>query len=213
MFCYDQELYKFLSDKGYTSNLAVVPSNWLDLKVSKLNFDYGTKEYNQITQAKSQIWYQLLKLNCNILFSDPDVVWLNKNILEHIKYIYKYSTADVLFSMDQIDNVKTNHYNTGLFFAKSTAFSINLFLNLVNKQRKRPKKSIDQHVLRKILQRKKFKESRIIGLDPILFASGNVFLKEKLNKKFNLTPYTFHANYIIGMDQKIMALKQNNFWF
>ena len=54
---------------------------------------------------------------------------------------------------------------------------------------------------------------KIIGLDPILFASGKVFLHDKLNKRFNLTPYTFHANYLVGMEAKINALKANNLWF
>jgi len=211
VFCFDQELYEFLSKKGFKNNLAIVPSNWLDFNVSKSYSSWATKDYNQITQAKPQIWYQLLKLNCNIFFSDSDVAWLNKNILDHIKYIYTYSTADLLFSIDQ--EGRNNYYNTGLFFAKSTPYSIQLFLDLINEQRKSPEHSIDQQVFSRMLIKRKFNDSRIIGLDPILFASGKVFLHEKLNKKLNLNPYTFHANYLIGMNAKINALKENNFWY
>ncbi len=211
LFCFDQELYEFLNKKGYQNNLALVPSNWIDFNISKSSSSWATKDYNQITQAKPQIWYQLLKLKCNIFFSDTDVAWLNKNIVDHLKYIYEYSTADLLFSMDQ--GHRNNYYNTGLFMAKSTSYSINLFLDLINEQRKSPENSIDQIVFGNMLKKTKFNDSRIIGLDPILFASGKVFLQEKLNKKFNLTPYTFHANYLVGLDAKINALKANNFWY
>jgi hypothetical protein len=211
VFCFDQELYEFLSEKGYKNNLAIVPSNWLDFKISKSFSSWATKDYNQITQAKPQIWYQLLKLKLNIFFSDSDVAWLNKNIIDHLKFIYEYSTADLLFSVDQ--EHRNNYYNTGLFMAKCTPYSIDLFLNLINEQRKSPEHSIDQIVLGNMLKKTKFNDSRIIGLDPILFASGKVFLHDKLNKRFNLTPYTFHANYLVGIEAKINALKANNLWF
>jgi len=211
VFCFDLELYEFLSEKGYKNNLAIVPSEWLDFKISKSFSSWATKDYNQITQAKPQIWYQLLKLKLNIFFSDSDVAWLNKNIIDHLKFIYEYSTADLLFSVDQ--EHRNNYYNTGLFMAKCTSYSIDLFLNLINEQRKSPEHSIDQIVFSNMLKKTKFNDSRIIGLDPILFASGKVFLHDKLNKRFNLTPYTFHANYLVGMEAKINALKANNLWF
>jgi hypothetical protein len=210
VFCFDLELYEFLSEKGYKNNLAIVPSEWLDFKVSKSFLNWGSKDYNQITQAKPQIWYQLLKLKLNIFFSDPDVVWLNEHIIDHLKFIYEYSTADLLFSLD--NNRKSITYNTGLFMAKSTTYSIDLFLNLINEQRKNPSYS-NQKVFKIITKKMYSSDNKIIALDPILFASGKVFLKLKLNKKFNLNPYTFHANYLIGMEAKINALKANNFWF
>jgi hypothetical protein len=210
VFCFDQELYEFLSEKGYKNNLAIVPSNWLDFKVSKSFLNWGSKDYNQITQAKPQIWYQLLKLKLNIFFSDPDVVWLNEHIIDHLKFIYEYSTADLLFSLD--NNRKSVTYNTGLFTAKCTPYSIDLFLNLINEQRKNPSYS-NQKVFKIITKKMKSSDNKIIALDPILFASGKVFLKLKLNKKYNLNPYTFHANYLIGMQAKINALKANNYWF
>lgn len=47
------------------------------------------------------------------LFTDSDIVWLNKNILDHIKYNREHSYAHILFQQDTNDN--KIDYNTGFF--------------------------------------------------------------------------------------------------
>ena len=211
IFCFDIQLINLLIDKGLKDNLVLIPQNWTDFNITSEFSSWASTKYNQITQAKVHVWYRLIKLKQNIFFSDPDVVWLNKNIVEHIEFIFKYSYANIIFTQDQDPN--KFYYNTGLFYAKSTLFVENLFKSLIEVQRKDPQNSIDQIVLDKMLKESKFNDSRLLGLDPFLFASGKVFFHDNLNVKMNISPYTVHANYLIGESGKINAFKSKNLWF
>jgi hypothetical protein len=51
-----------------------------------------------------------------------------------------------------------------------------------------------------------------MGLDPILFASGRVYFQYKINKNWNLLPYTVHANYMVGEKEKVKSLNSSGFW-
>lgn len=211
IFSFDIQLVDYLNKNGFANKTVLVPKNWIDFQITIESSNWASKEYNQIQQAKIQICYQLLKINQNILFSDPDVVFLNKNILTHIDFIYFNSPADLILTQDNM--LRTFNYNMGLFYARATIFVQTLFLRLILEQRKDPIGSIDQLVLRKMLSEEKYNDSRIIGLDPILFPSGQVFFHEKLNDKLNIKPYTVHANYIVGKEKKIDILKSKGLWF
>ena len=209
VFCFDKEVFKFLKDKGYETRIAMVPNGWLDFGVSKLFSTWASKDYNHIVQSKTFIWYHLLRLKHNILFSDSDVVWLNKNILKHLDFVFKYSYADILFSQDNQEG--TLYYNTGFFFAKSTKYTINLFLTIIQMQRRDPDNAMEQIILNNMLRTNKFKDSRLVGLDPFLYSSGKVFFILKLNSEMSIHPFTVHPNYLVGQE-KITALKSNNMW-
>ena len=204
-------IFSFLKEKGYKKRILMVPQKWLDFEVSTEFSGWASLDYNRIVQSKTYIWYHLVKLGHNIFFSDPDVVWLNENILEHLHFIFKYSPAEILFTQDNED-YKINYYNTGLFYAKSTSYTIDLFRKIIEIQRKDVNNSMEQIVLNALLRKNKYNDCRLIGLDPILFSSGNVFFNFQLNKIFGLNPYTVHPNYIAGENEKINALKLNNMW-
>ena len=38
-------------------------------------------------------------------------------------------------------------------------------------------------------------------------------MKEYLDKNLTCNKYLVHANFMIGYDNKIKALKENNYWF
>ena len=116
----------------------------------------------------------------------------------------------MLFAQDQEDG--NFYYNTGFFYLKSTQFTIDLLRQTIENQRKDPNNAIDQIVLHNILKKNKFNDSRLVGLDPILFASGKVYFHSSLNKHWDLAPYTVHANYMIGLQTKIDAFKSHKMW-
>ena len=188
----------------------MVPSEWFDYKISSSYSNWLSKDYNQIVQSKTNIWYHLAKLGHNFIFSDPDVVWLNKNILQHLVFLFEHSYAHALFSQDQ--EKRNLYFNTGFFSLRSTDFTIDLLLQVIQIQRKKPKNAIEQVVFNDILKLNKFSDSRLMGLDPILFASGRVYFQYKINKNWNLLPYTVHANYMVGEKEKVKSLNSSGFW-
>jgi len=210
VFCFDTKIFAYLKEKGYKKRIIMVPNEWLDFELSVEFSSWASTNYNHIVQSKTNIWYNLVKLGHNILFSDPDVVWLNKHILEHLDFIFKYSRAQILFSQDSQDH--TNYYNTGFFYAKSSAYTIDLFMKIIEIQRKDPKNAMEQTILNNLLTKNKYNDCRLVGLDPILFASGRIVYQKKLLNIFTLNPYTVHANYIAGQPAKISALKSSNMW-
>ena len=153
LFCLDFWLYDILVEKGYKNNLAMVPAKWIDFKINPSLVTF--------IQAKVQILHQLLKLNFNLMFSDVDVVWLNKNILLHIGYIFKYTSAEIIIAQDQQPN--DFFYNMGLFYIKSSIFSKELFLKLIQEMQKNSENAIAQVVLNNMLRKNKFNDSRISG--------------------------------------------------
>ena len=146
VFCFDTKVFDYLKAKGYANQLLMVPDEWLDAKLAANYTNFNTNDYNNIVRAKSHVWFQMLKHNHHILYSDPDVVnkflilemyfyffsffysiyskkaWLNKNIVDHLEFLIQYSSAQALFSRD------FNQFNTGFFVVKSTPFTIKLFL-------------------------------------------------------------------------------------
>ena len=76
VFCYDTAIFNFLKEKKHANNLVMVPSEWLDYKISSSYSNWESSDYKKITQSKTNIWYHLAKLGHNFIFSDPDVVWL-----------------------------------------------------------------------------------------------------------------------------------------
>jgi hypothetical protein len=215
VFCFDNQLFDYLIKNGYKENVLMVPTDWIDYKLTLKAANWSSKDYNHIVQSKVNVWYYLLKNDRNIIFSDPDVVFINENILTYSQFLFNYSRAHILISQDQEPGYP--FYNTGFFFAKSTKFSKNLFLNLIQKQLRQKDRSAsnnnEQYVLFKMLKQTNFNDSRILGLDPFLFANGRVFFELKLNDLLNVKPFTVHANYMIGVENKINSFKSKNLWF
>ena len=102
------------------------------------------------------------------------------------------------------------YFNTGFFSLRSTDITIDLLLKVIQNQRKNPNVALEQIVLNDILKVNKFNDSRLMGLDPILFASGRVYFQFNINKNWNLLPYTVHANYMVGENEK--SLNSSGLW-
>lgn len=210
IFSYDSKLIDYLSGKGFAKHLALVPREWLDHNVSLEFSSFSEKEYNLLVQSKVNVWVKLLELNYSIIFSDPDVVWLSPHIVEHIRLSLAMRDSDVAFSTDQVEHI----CNTGMFYAKPTQFVISLFKKTIIEQNKNPETSMEQFVMGKyLLESNLLYDRRIINLDQLLYASGNVFFHLKLNAKYNVKPFTVHANFLSGYKGKSNAMKLANLWY
>ena len=85
---------------------------------------------------------------------------MNKNILTHINYIYKNSFADVLFTQHTHPEKRKLIYNTGLFYAKASSFSKDMFLQLFHEMEKNALTSIDPI---DFIDAKKYNFPRLMG--------------------------------------------------
>ncbi len=209
VFCMDEKSFNYLKNKGFESNIVMIPIDWTGIRLSS-NFEaFGKLGYNRINNYKPRLFYELLSRGYKILFTDSDTVWLNKNVLNHIKFNLDHSYADILFQQDTNDN--KIEYNFGFFYASPTPFSKELLLYLEKNLNKDT--DIDQFVFNKLLDRIKHNDNRMGGLDHILYASGQSFFHEKIHNKLQIMPYVVHATYMVGKETKINSFKSRNLWF
>jgi hypothetical protein len=208
VFSFDQALVDYLVEKGYRNSVILVPNKWLVYNLTTNFSNYGQEAYIQMVKSKTSVWDRLLVRNHSFLYSDPDVVWLSEHIIDHIKFQYEHSFAEILFSQDLMK--RTPFCNTGFFLATPTPFVKALFTTMLNHQRIRNEPQ--QPILGRILSATRFNDSRIDTLDILLYANGHVHFEKNLNQKMAIRPLTVHANYVVGRDAKIKKLKSLGYW-
>lgn len=207
----DNELVDFLTINGYKNRTAIVPPKWLEFNLTKSVAEFSKFEYNLITQSKVHIHLNLLVNNVTFLMSDVDIVWLSPHLVEYIEFTVYHSYAHIAFSQDIV--YRKLHFNTGFMYVIPTNFTIDLFTNWAEEQRKNIKNSIDQFVLDRILSQNKHNDNRMLPLDKLLFASGYVYFHAKINQRFSIKPLMVHANYIIGVNKKKNFFESNGLWY
>lgn len=210
IFCFDLKVFEYLKENHFDSNIFLIPDEWLKFELDSNSKNYGEKDYVLMMNLRLQIYFQLLLRNYNILFSDTDAIWCNNFVIEHLELIFNRTEAHALFAQDSIEN--QNIFCMGFFYLKPTFFNKKIFLKLVKITEKNIHKLNEQTIFNHIIPKSQV-NNKIIGLDLILYPNGEVFFKSKLNKKFNVTPFVVHSNYIIGKETKINALKEENLWF
>jgi hypothetical protein len=198
VLCFDQKLVKFLTRKGYKRNAVLIPLEWItDLTRLVILKDEHVAQI-KISKSKSLIWYNLLLLNLSFVYSEPDVVWMKRSVLEHLEYKFNYSYAEVLFTQDPVSRGLC--YNTGFFNARATPFVKSLFMKILTEQKVADRSSdIGKETLNRILQSSNFNDSRIGGLDLLLYASSSIYFEQNLNHKMNIAPLVVFQNHSIDI--------------
>lgn len=210
VFCFDQQLVDFLDQRGYTANTVLIPRDWLDYDISANFTNFKERNYVRLVQSKTNIWLRLVKNGYRILFSDSDTVWLSPHVIDHVKFCMNKLKSHMAFMVDQEGKM----HNTGFFYAAPTTFVIRTFERVLAVQRMKPATAMEQYVLHNILRhRSELYDPRIACLDDLLYASGQVRFRLRLNTKFNITPLVVHTNYLFGYDAKIRALVHGGYWY
>ena len=210
IFSFDEEFVDYLISKGYKDNVLNLPKSWLHLSVDKTPANFLTKNYYAITQAKTNVVYKLLTLNQKFIFSDVDIVWLNKAIFSYADMIIKSSNAHMIYAQDF--GIKQPYFNTGFFLATPTDFTKRLYF-MLTKLQEQDAKSVDQFVLDKILKKISFNDNRLETFDLMTIANGYYFFHKRMDELYNITPFAVHANYFPSLQTKVNALKSRNLWF
>lgn len=123
----DNKLYEF----GYTRGLPV----YLETEVvgghntSLSDVTYGTSSLKELTKMKSKVVLRFLKLGCNVVWSDADVVWFRNPIVD----LWGYK-ADLAIQTNAPDNEEANanrRINSGFYLAVANEKVINGFERVV----------------------------------------------------------------------------------
>jgi hypothetical protein len=158
---FDQPLVDFLISNGTKSDkIAKIPNEWI-----------------VPNELKSNVWYQLILMGTNFVYSDPSVAWMSPHVLDHLSHQYVNSVADFLFPIDM---------PAAFFYTRVTQFTKDLFSRVVDLQTK--SQVTDEEALENVLSQISLNDFRLDTLDLLLYASYSVHFEQRLNEKTNIKP-------------------------
>ena len=220
-FCLDKVIYNKLKKEQPTS------FNNIDLKLTLINSNvsdkfenYGSQQYNKITHIKILVIEESLKLYNYIHFIDSDVVCINEPNKNHYD---KYRDSDIVFqydagfhSKDKLHSPVLNHIwactgNTTFKNTIGTKKIISIIKTYQTKHKKNDQECLYQYMLdNKITDLSQVKEVKLSTYNPEEYTNG-YWLNHDIG---NLDKtYFFHANHVIGNENKKNLLKKSKNWF
>lgn len=203
IICLDLQLYENMVKYGFAKQAALVPPSWLPYTANKKSSSWQTKEYKLITQAKVHVVYKLLLNSFTVLLTDVDLVWLSPSVIKYIEFVAP--KEEFIYTTDK------NSVNTGFYVARPTNGTKNIFAAIIERQK--TDHDNDQFVANRVFKDKKELLKNSVRLDPLLFANGKTYLREKINKNLNISALIFHANWLIGFKKKKETLQQEGMWY
>jgi len=203
----DLESLHILTEKGY--KVTYLES---EVKVMKEKQDFGTEKFNDISYLRYSIINKLLEEGKNVWYLDVDTVVLY-NLNELFPIFFK-SNNDLIIQND------LNMPCTGcmLFFPNKKNMALTEYI-----YNSRTPKANDQVFLAHILKENKF-DINLHLLEPTVFPNGLLYFNERhpdpkyksLHDQFKNSTnpvYFVHANWMVGVDTKIEALKTKGLWY
>jgi lipopolysaccharide biosynthesis glycosyltransferase len=219
-FCTDRESEAELKALNY--NVEYV--NFDRIHSGKLNFD--TPEFNKLSYFRYVIILDLLKQGYDVWYLDIDTVVLD-NLNKKYDYCRKMNESNIWFQDDMY------MLCTGcilLLHSKETIDIITKQIDTINDGHIDKLKNNDQTIMDYIL--KTYYSNYMIGIFSIYeFPNGFLFFKDEAvissnpeylkQRKYFQENYSIHpeqtlfihANWIVGIDQKIDALKSHGLWY
>ena len=211
-YCLDAETY---------AELSTVPYPFLTLQLFEKNVSkefetYNQKEYNRITHTKISVLENALMKYPFIHFIDCDVVCLHEPGPE----VYaRYRRYDIVFQYDWgfINNIPTDLFGewqcTGNMSLRRTS-GTELFLKHLAAYQSIHTNLNDQQCMRMIFKDKILYFKKLVwGLVPIkIFVYPPEQFTNGLWVGDTSRCYFFHANHVVGKEDKITLLKKVNQW-
>jgi hypothetical protein len=162
------------------------------------------KEWVLMMSNKIRIIYDALQNNNYVLFTDGDIVFENKDFMEHCYLELRKHNVDMV---TQADNNWLNENNNdwiccGFMFIESNNRTIELFKDLYIKITS--EFLDDQPLINSDYCKNKFTYKL---LDRNLFSNGDYFMKN-----LPQSPYMIHFNCLVG-EQKREKMKQYHKWY
>ena len=202
----DTESYEALSNKGF--NATIID----DAQFVKEKCDFATNDFNELSYIRYHVIHKLLLQGKTVWYMDVDTVVLND--VREMYYKLKLSDIDIAFQDD------VNMLCTGCMLIFPNAKTIN-FADIMSKNK--CKDQNDQIIVNNFLRGNPY-ILKIYKFDINLFPNGLLYFNKpdnnshyrQLQEQFHSSSYNVyfvHANWMIGLDNKIDAFKTKNLWF
>jgi hypothetical protein len=205
----DEESYKELTGLGFNSTIFHVDDS--NINVGKNKMDFGNDDYNYMIYIRYYVISNLLNQGKIVWYLDVDTVALiDLNII--------YNTLDKSYDLYFQNDI--NMLCTGCMLIFPNTKTIALMDTIITNKNKMNDQLIMNHLL--INNPNIF---NVYVLSECNFPNGLLYFNElndtnmnfrqaQTNFKNSTEPvYFVHANYIIGIDNKINSLKQKKLWF
>jgi hypothetical protein len=193
VFAIDQELVDALTDLGLGSHVVLIPEEWRHVQLSGDFAAWKTNSYTPITHAKSLIVERLLYLDVTVWFSDVDIVFLNRNIYNHLMWNLKSrKNLHMVFSQE----TQYTSINSGFYLMRPSDVSKRVMGRTIDIQDRIPALT-QQRVMNRVLagMDQHYKSSPMLLLDLMLFPNGHFYFGAKLPTSIGFEPMMVHANY------------------
>lgn len=213
-YCLDDKIYNLLNNKY--KNVSNINFELFQVQNISENFqNYGSTEYNKITNTKVNILKNALEKFNFIHFIDCDVVCVREPQLE---YYDKYKDKDIVFQFDV--GLGHGHIfytiwvctgNTLIRNTKGTKYILETIEKYQNIHNKNDQECLFQY----------FKDNNITDITTEKNAKLDVFPYEEYTNGWMIKnnaitlkdTYFFHANHVVGNSEKINLLKSVGFWY
>ena len=208
-YCLDMQIYDELSK---------TPHEFMTLQLFEQDVSsdfevYNSKKYNELTHTKTIVLRDALNRYPFIHFIDCDVVCLKEPTIDHY---YQYSSCDIVFQYDYYyDKLPEFYFKTwqctGNMSLRRTPGTFNFIDNLELTQLNNTTKNdqdclLTMFKLSKITDIRKYKSTRLFVYPPEEYTNGSW-------KGDMSNTYFFHANHVVGKEDKINLLKKIDHWF
>jgi len=212
-YCLDTEIFESL--KIFLSENSNINLILFDDGVSKKFEKYGGKEYNRIMGTKTRVILDSLTKNNIIHFVDSDIVFLKPIGAE---YYQEYSDYDLVFQQDCSTLEPYALWScAGNVLIKNTPETHYLLNKIIEYQEKYPNKNDQECMYQYFLDLKmksilEYPHAKLYSFPKHEFLNGHN-IQDNVKKGMLDNLLIFHANYVVGRDDKIKLLKLVKGWF
>jgi hypothetical protein len=216
MYCLDEETYQHLLTYQKPGTIDLILYN--QFNVSKQFQNYNTVEFKEIDHLHISIIFDALEKYQFIHFLDSDTVVVNEPLPE---YYESYQEYDVVFQCDSdllepdyniwscIGNMSIrNTQGTHFLLDAINIYKKNYFSKGINLN--------DQEIMKEVFKGSNtediryYPHAKLTQYPSIHYTCGVLVDKEKVDiSKIHI----FHANWVIGINNKIMLLKKVGEWY
>lgn len=198
IYCMDKESKDYFLQTKWNTN--VRECSFVACKSGAL--DWGTPDYRVLIRNKFfAIKEVLLETNLPVLFCDSDIFFF-KNPIPYLESIHHQHSVNIITQTDP----PHTPICTGFICLYPTQ-DVFTAIDFVNQQATDFSKVFDDQLgfIQAVYQNR----LSFYSLEQSLFPNGNTFFNEK---KLCPDKYIIHANYMVGHDTKVTALKGASAW-
>lgn len=213
MYCLDDETYEYLKPyQQQTSTIKLIP--FYEHKTSKKYEKYGSQGFKHIDHIHFSVIRDALKTNDFIHFMDADTVFMRKPTANDFAEFAEY---DMVFQCDHpyLEPLYDTWSCIGNMSLRNTERTFFVLDSIDIYKYHFPDKN-DQEILQKIFKDtevndiRAFPHAKVSQYSPLLFTCGGILKENMYDLKDTVI---FHANYTMGLNEKVTLLKKANAWF